>query len=59
MTDVIEILFGKKIFLVRFQYKYEKDITSNQPTVVIIDKVLVTKEAEVTRISEKNDKTVP
>ena len=56
---MVEGLFSKKIFLVRFQYKYEKDITSNQPTIVIVDKGPVTKESEVTRSYEKTDKTVP
>ena len=49
----MEELYGKKIFLLRFWYGCEKDLTSNQLTVMIVDTNPVNKEAEVTTISTK------
>ena len=35
-TGVVQGVSGKKRFLVRFQNGFEKDMTSNQPTVVVV-----------------------
>ena len=42
-----------------FQYGCENDMTLNQLTVVILEKMPTTQEAEVPRIAEKPDETVP
>ena len=43
---------GKRRFLVRFQGGRKNNISSNQLTVVIVEKILEEKEPEVSRISE-------
>ena len=49
---------GKKRFLVRFQYVFKKDITLNQLTIVIVEKIPVEEEPEVTTITEINEEQV-
>ena len=56
---MVQGLFGKKRFLVRFQDGFEKVMNLNQPTAVIVEKSPVTEEYEVPRISEKHNNTVP
>ena len=58
-TGVVDGISGKKRFLVRFQYGCEKYLTSNQLTVVIVEKSTMTEETDVLRISEKPNDTVP
>ena len=57
-TGVVQGVSGKKRFLVRFHNVFENDITSNQPTIVVVEKIPVTEESEVPRISEKPNETV-
>ena len=54
-TGVVQGLSGNKSFLVRFQDGCEKVMNLNQPTAVILEKILVTEEYEVPRISEKQN----
>ena len=56
---MVQGVSGKKRFLVRFYNGFEKDMTSNQPTVVVVEKFLVTEESEVPRIYEQPNETVP
>ena len=55
LTVVFQVLSGKKSFLVRFQDGYEKDLTSNQLTVVIVEKSPLEEEPEVPTINEIPD----
>ena len=57
-TGVVQGVSGKKRFLVRFHNVLENDMTSNQPTVVVVEKIPVTEESDVPRISEKPNETV-
>ena len=56
---MVQRLFGKKRFLARFQDGCEKDMASNQLTVVIVDKNPVEEGREVPTIPEITDYTVP
>ena len=52
MTGVVQGVSGRRRFLVRFQNGCEKNISLNQLTVVIVEKILVEEEPEVSTISE-------
>ena len=41
---MVKGVFGKRRLLVRFQYGVEKDQTSNQLTVITVERIPVTKE---------------
>ena len=58
LSGVLQGVSGKRRFLVRFQDGYEKDLTSNQLTLVTVDKIPVTEEAKVPTISVIPDETV-
>ena len=58
-NGVVQGFFGKKRFFVGFQDGFEKDMTSNQLTVVVVEKIPVTEEYEVLRISGKPNRTFP
>ena len=58
-TGVIQGVYGKKMFLVRFQDGCEKYLTLNKLTVIIVDKSPVEEESEVPRIPVITDETVP
>ena len=47
MNGVVPVLSVKRIFLVIFQDECDKDLNSNQLTIVIIDRSPVTEEASV------------
>ena len=47
LTGVVQQISGKRRFLVRFQDGCEKDTTSYQLTIVVVDKIPMTEEAEV------------
>ena len=44
-TGVVQVFSGKRILLVRFQYGYEKGMTSNQLTTMIVDVIPINKES--------------
>ena len=52
MTGVVRGVSGRRRSLVRFQNGYEKNLSSNQLTVVISHKILVEEEPEVSTIPE-------
>ena len=56
---MVQGVSGKKRFLVRFQYGYKKDMTSNQLTSVIVEKIPVEKELDVHTITDIPDEKVP
>ena len=56
MTGLVQVLIGKKSFLVRFQDGCEKDVNSNKLTIVTVDRIMVTEEAKVAIISVIPDK---
>ena len=56
---MVQGVYWKKKFLVRFQDGFERYLTSNQLTSVTVDNIPVTNEAEVPRIDEKPYETVP
>ena len=58
LTGVLESVSGKKMFLVRFQDGCEKVMTSNQLTIVTVDRIPVIEEYEVPTISTKHEKAV-
>ena len=51
-TGVLEGFLVKKRFLLRFQYGCEKNLSSNQITTVIVEKIPEEKEPEVSAIPE-------
>ena len=55
----VQVISGMKRLLVRFQDSFKKDLTSNQLTVVIVEKIPVEKKPEVPTIPEIPDETVP
>ena len=57
-TGVVQGVFGKKRFLVRFQNGCEKYITLNQITNVALERISVTREAEMPIISVIYDNTI-
>ena len=52
MTGVVQGLLGNKRLLVSFQDGCEKNMSSNQLTIVIVEKILEEKEPEVYEIDE-------
>ena len=52
LTGVVQGVFGRGRFLVRFQYGCENNLSSNQLTVVKVEKILEEKEPEVSEIAE-------
>ena len=50
LTGVVQGVSGRRRFLVRFQNGCEKNMSSNQLTVVIVDKILVEEEPLVSMI---------
>ena len=56
-TGVVQVVSGKRRFLVSFQDGYEKDMTPNQLTVVIVENIPVEKELGVPTIPEIPDET--
>ena len=59
LTDVVQGVSGKKRFLMSFQYGFKKYLTSNQLTVVILEKSPVKKEPRVPMIPVIPDETFP
>ena len=51
-TGVVQGVSGMRSFLVRFQNGYENNLSLNQLTVVIVDKIPVEEEPEVSTIPE-------
>ena len=51
LTGVDKRVSGKKSFLVRLQDGFEKNISSNQLTIVIVENIPEEKEPEVTAIT--------
>ena len=51
-TGVVQGVLGRNRFLVRFKNGCEKNLSSNQLTVRLLDKVLVEEEPEVSTIPE-------
>ena len=51
LTRVVQGVSGKSRLLVRFKDGYEKDMTSNQISVMTEEKIPMTKEADITMIS--------
>ena len=49
---MVQGVLGKKRFLVRFQYRCKKNMSLNQLTIMILEKVLEEKEPEVSAIPE-------
>ena len=41
LTGVVQGVYGKKRFLMRFQYGCKKDLTSNQLDILILEKIPV------------------
>ena len=58
LTGVVQGVSGRRRFLVRFQNGCEKNISLNQLTVVIVEKILVEEEPEVSTIPEIPDDQV-
>ena len=54
---MVQGVSGKKSFLMRFQYGFKKDITSNQLAVVILEKSPVEEESKVPMITVIPDET--
>ena len=52
LTGVVQGVSGRRRLLVRFQNEREKNMFSNQLTVVIVEKILEEKEPEVSEIDE-------
>ena len=52
LTGVVQGVSGKKIFLVKFQYRCENNLSSDQLTIVIVEKIPEEKEPEVFVIPE-------
>ena len=47
LTGVVQGISGKKRSLVRFQYECKNNLSLNQPTVMIVDKIPEEKEPKV------------
>ena len=58
LNGVVKGISGKMRFLVRFQYGCEKDLTSNQITIMVVEKIPVTEETELHMISVIPDETI-
>ena len=52
LTCVVQVVSGSRRFLVRFQNGCEKNLSSNQLTVRIVEKIPVEEEPEVSTIPE-------
>ena len=52
LTGVVQGVCGRRRFLVRFHNGFEKNLSSNQLTVVIAHEILVEEEPEVSKIPE-------
>ena len=52
LTGVVQGVSGRRRFLVRFQNGCENNLSSNQLTVMIVDKILVEEEPLVSRIPD-------
>ena len=52
LTGVVQCVSGRRKFLVKFQNGCEKNLSSNQLTVVIVDKILGEEEPLVSTIPE-------
>ena len=52
LYGVVKGVWGGKRFLMRFQYGCENNLSSNQLTVVIVEKIQEEKEPEVSEISK-------
>ena len=52
LTDVVQGVSGRRMFLVRFQNGWEKNLSLNQLTAVIIEKIPEEKGPEVSEIAE-------
>ena len=52
LTGVVKGVSGRRRFLVRFHNGYKKNMSSNQLTVVIVEKIPEEKEPDVSEISE-------
>ena len=52
LTGVVQGVSGRRRLLVRFKNGCEKNLSSNQPTVVIVEKIPVEEEPEVSTITE-------
>ena len=52
LTGVVQGVLGRRRFLVRFQNGCGKNLSSNQLTLVIVEKILVKEKPEVSRIPE-------
>ena len=52
LTDVVQGVSGRRRFLLRFQNGCEKNLSSNQLTVVIVDKIPMDEEPLVSTIPE-------
>ena len=52
MTGVVQGISGRRRFLVSFQNGCEKNMSSNQLTVLIVEKIPEEKEPEVSEIAE-------
>ena len=52
LTGVVGLFVGNKRFLERFQYWFEKDLISNQLTIVTVGSSSMNEEYEVTPILE-------
>ena len=52
LTGVVQEVSGKKKFLVRFQDWCEKNMSLNQLTILIVEKIPEEKEPEVSEIDE-------
>ena len=58
LTGVLQGLSGEKRFLVRFQDGCKENMSPNQLTIVIVEKILVEKEPEVPTIPDITEKQV-
>ena len=58
MNGAVQGFYGNERFLVRFQYGCKKGLTSDQLTIVIVEKIHMEKEAEVLIIPMIPDETV-
>ena len=52
LNGVLQVVFGDKRFLVIFQYGYKKNLSSNQLTIMIVEKIPEEKEPEISKIAE-------
>ena len=52
LTGVVQGVSGRRRFLLRFKDRYENNQSSNQLTVVIVEKIPEEKEPEFSGISE-------